>query len=65
MITNELIHFRLFQMPCCGQMLCWVNPRLPNFCPECGNRTLLDLKSGEYTRVSDREATLRMDAEKG
>jgi hypothetical protein len=24
-------HFRLIQMPCCGQLLCWVNPRLPNF----------------------------------
>src|SRR5262245_26836305 len=28
------VHFRLIQMPCCGQMLCWVNPRLPNYCPE-------------------------------
>jgi len=24
-------HFRLILMPCCGQMLCWVNPRLPNY----------------------------------
>jgi len=23
--------FRFIQMPCCGQMLCWVNPRLPNY----------------------------------
>jgi hypothetical protein len=23
------VKFRLIQMPCCGQMLCWVNPRLP------------------------------------
>jgi len=30
---TELIHFRLFQMPCCGHSLCWVNPRLPNHCP--------------------------------
>jgi len=64
MRSNEIIHFRLFQMPCCGQLLCWVNPRLPNFCPECGNRTLLDLKTGEYTRVNDREAMLQMDTEK-
>jgi hypothetical protein len=64
MITTEQIHFRLFEMPCCGQMLCWVNPRLPSFCPECSNRVLLDLKSGEYTRISDKEATLRMDSEK-
>jgi hypothetical protein len=32
----EVVHFRLFQMPCCGHQLCWVNPRLPNYCPECG-----------------------------
>jgi hypothetical protein len=24
-------HFRLIIMPCYGQMLCWVNPRLPNY----------------------------------
>jgi len=29
-------HFRLIEMPCCAQVLCWVNPRLPNHCPECG-----------------------------
>jgi hypothetical protein len=29
-------HFRLIQAPCCGTTLCWVNPRLPNYCPECG-----------------------------
>jgi hypothetical protein len=27
-------HLRLISMPCCGQMLCWVNPRLPNYCPK-------------------------------
>lgn len=26
-------HFRLIEMPCCAQVLCWVNPRLPNHCP--------------------------------
>lgn len=34
--TNERIHFRLIHMECCGQLLCWVNPRFPTHCPECG-----------------------------
>jgi hypothetical protein len=29
-------HFRYIVAPCCGTQLCWVNPRLPNYCPECG-----------------------------
>jgi hypothetical protein len=58
-MRSERIVFRLFQMPCCGQLLCWVNPRLPNFCPECGKVTLLDLKTGEYTRVIDEDAWLK------
>ena len=24
-MTNEQVKFRLFEMPCCGQLLCWVN----------------------------------------
>jgi hypothetical protein len=33
---SERVIFRLMRMPCCGHMLCWVNPRRPNYCPECG-----------------------------
>lgn len=36
MKTHERVKFRLIHTPCCGTLLCWVNPRLPNFCPECG-----------------------------
>lgn len=35
-MASERVHFRLIQAPCCGTLLCWVNPRLPNYCPECG-----------------------------
>jgi hypothetical protein len=38
------VKFRLIQMPCCGQMLCWVNPRLPNYCPECAQPVLAQLR---------------------
>jgi hypothetical protein len=33
-----MAHFRLIHTECCGVTLCWVNPRLPNYCPECGER---------------------------
>lgn len=56
---NDKIRFRLFEMPCCGQLLCWVNPRLPNRCPECGDHVLLRLRTGEHTKLDDDNAWLR------
>jgi hypothetical protein len=44
MATVERIIFRLIKMPCCGQLLCWVNPKFPNYCPECGNNIMLTVK---------------------
>lgn len=35
-ITTERVVFRLIVTPCCSTMLCWVNPRFPTYCPECG-----------------------------
>lgn len=56
---TERVSFRLFRMPCCAALLCWVNPRLPNFCPECGAKTLVPLRTnGNYTMVRDDEAVL-------
>jgi hypothetical protein len=43
-MTLSKVRFRLFSMPCCGHALCWVNPRLPNYCPECGKSTFAQLK---------------------
>jgi len=34
--TNDKVIFRLIEMPCCHGLICWVNPRRPNYCPECG-----------------------------
>ncbi len=56
--TTERIQFRLFETPCCHMLLCWVNPRLPNRCPECGEYIYIQLKSGAYTLV-DSEAFLK------
>jgi hypothetical protein len=36
MIEQQRVPFRLLQMECCWVMLCWINPRLPTYCPECG-----------------------------
>jgi hypothetical protein len=30
--------------PECGHNICWVNPRIPNYCPECGKHIFLKLK---------------------
>lgn len=56
---NERAHFRVFIMPCCGQALCWVNPRLPNYCPECGRLTYIQLKSGAHTQIDAPDAWIR------
>lgn len=34
--SNQKVPFRLLHMPCCNILICWVNPRRPNYCPECG-----------------------------
>lgn len=58
--TTEKLQFRLFQMPCCGHLLCWVNPRLPTHCPECGDHILVRLKSGAHT-LDESVAWLKID----
>jgi hypothetical protein len=47
--STEQIPFKLFKMPCCNQMLCWVQPRLPAYCPMCGQAVWAQLKSGDCT----------------
>lgn len=44
-MATERIHFKLLVTPCCSALLCWVNPRLPNFCPECGKSIFPEIKS--------------------
>jgi hypothetical protein len=48
LVSNELVDFQLIQTPCCGHSLCWLNPRLPTHCPECGTHILLALKTGAH-----------------
>lgn len=57
--VTERIKFRLIWTPCCGHLLCWVNPRLPNFCPECGAGIIAALRAdGTRTLQTDDNATL-------
>lgn len=63
--VKEKVLFRLIVTPCCSQMLCWVNPRLPNYCPECGKFIYADLKvhKPHQILVSHPEAWLQYDDE--
>ena len=54
----ERIKFKLFWMPCCHIQICWVNPRLPNYCPECGERVYAKLRTGAHTIGDDDNAVL-------
>ena len=38
------VHFKLILTPCCGTLLCHINPSLPNFCPECGKHIFAQIK---------------------
>ncbi len=64
MRTTERVPFKFLIMPCCNHQLCWVNPRYPTYCPECGkcvypevkgcatitdNSAILKVKTGELT----------------
>lgn len=58
----QVVHFRLFHMPCCGTLICWINPRIPNRCPECGERVYARLKMNlECTLVDDQKASLKTE----
>jgi hypothetical protein len=62
--SNEKVPFRLIQMPCCHILICWVNPRRPNYCPECGKFIFRSFDKGTWERTYS-EAWLRiMDYEK-
>ncbi len=58
--TTEVVPFRLLRMPCCGTLLCWVNPRLPSHCTECGKMIYPEIKSCVLHR--DDGATLKVSA---
>jgi hypothetical protein len=61
---RERVHFRVIQMPCCNHILCWVNPRLPTFCPECGSSVIRGIQvQRENIKLSDKTAWLSFTQE--
>jgi hypothetical protein len=63
MIVNNPVKFRLLRMPCCGTLLCHVNARLPNYCPECGTLVHAALLTGDCTLISDETAWLKYNTD--
>lgn len=43
--VHERVRFRVIQCPPCGHIFCWVNPRDPSYCPECGSQIYLVVKA--------------------
>lgn len=57
---NERVKFRLLQTPCCHTLLCYVNPRLPNYCSECGERLYAKIKANPAViLIADDDAWLK------
>jgi hypothetical protein len=52
-------HFRYLIMACCGIQLCWVNPRLPTYCPECGKHCYPQVRG--MVTLSDSSAEISYD----
>ena len=58
MLTTERIIFRLIITPCCSAVICWVNPRFPNYCPECGTYIYPEVKG--CVTIIDENAYLKV-----
>lgn len=61
--TNEKVPFRFIACPECNHQVCWVNPRLPSYCPECGKHILQKLRNGDGIHET-RDAWLRIERPK-
>lgn len=58
--TNEKVPFRLIACPLCNHQVCWINPRLPTYCPECGKMILTQLRAGGGI-IETHDAWLRIE----
>lgn len=55
---TEFVPFKVYKMPCCGHLLCWINTRPPNYCPECGGRVFPEIRNPNHWLVNDPNARL-------
>jgi hypothetical protein len=53
--VHERVPFRLLSCPKCRFLCCWINPRLPNYCSECGKAIVA---WNERVMMADDEAIL-------
>lgn len=58
----ERVKFKFMRLPCCGHGYCSVNPRLPNYCPECGEPVYAKLMSDpQCILITDDDAVLEIN----
>ena len=60
--SNQRVQFRLLQMPCCNILICWVNPRRPMYCVECGTKVFHHYPRERWDATYS-DATLRIENE--
>lgn len=58
-----LVKFKLIEMPCCGHLLRWINPGIPNYCPECGSFVYTSLRHNYKSCIKERKDVLIKDLE--
>lgn len=59
MRVYERVRFTLINTPCCHTLLCYVNPRMPNYCSECGARLFAMKNNPEAILFRDDNAGLK------
>jgi hypothetical protein len=59
-MTTERVHFRVVNMRCCHIILCLVNARFYNYCPECGKHCYPQIKT--WVECDYPEAIIRYKA---
>lgn len=57
--VHERVPFRFLSCPECRHQMCWVNPRLPKFCPECGAHIADRIKERVFMRDDEAVLTTR------
>ena len=57
-MTSQIVCFRLIETRCCRMLLCSINARHYNYCPECGKRIYPKVK--DWVIAETREAILSL-----
>ena len=60
--TNQVIHLGYCRCRAANTLICWVNPRRPMYCPECGTRVFHHYPRSKWDNTQS-PATLRIENE--